>query len=94
MKILTKAITKEIANQLDKSATSIQILGVNENDDAVFCNLYNGESLLVSGRVYSFATLPCLDLTVPEKEYLDNQEPNEDWTTELIQQWFDDGKIA
>ena len=71
---IDKEITKPIANEFDRGATSIQITGINEADNALFCNLYADGVLLVSNRIFSLDNLPCNELTAEEKDCLNQDE--------------------
>ena len=86
---LKKQITKTITNQLDKPATHIEITGINEEDKAIFCNLYSDEKLLVNGRVYSFDNFPCESLNHGEIELIKGNDPTDKWYVDEIKLWLD-----
>jgi len=97
---LKKEVTKTIVNEFDKGITHIEITAISEEDQAIFCNLYNGETMMTQGRVYPFDKFPCEVLNHGEKELIKGKEPTDKWNVPEIKMWLDskqkkddDGKV-
>jgi len=86
---IIKKVIKKISNKSDQGATHIEITGINEEDKAIFCNLYIDDIQFVAGRVYSFDNFPCEELNHGEKELIKGNTPTDKWYIEEIKLWLD-----
>lgn len=92
-----KDVLSPIINQADKEAVRIEIYRINIGDKTVWCRLYDvGGTLIEDKRVYAFdggyKNIPVV-LLADEIEYLDGQDPSEQWNVETIKLWMNDRQI-
>jgi len=91
---IDKNVTLPIINQSDQAAVRIEIWKINVEDRTVWARLYDKDyNLIVSNRVYAFdggyKNIP-ITLLPDEIEYLDGQNPTEEWNIKTIKLWMDD----
>ena len=87
---LNKEVTKEISNQADKTATTLDVNDIKEDDNAIFVTLLDADSkTIATNRVYTFENFPCTALTYGEKELVKGNQPDDKWLVSEIKLWLD-----
>ena len=65
---------------------------IKEEDNAVFCTLYDSDKMLAHNRVFTLDNFPA-DLATDEKELVKGKEPTDKWKTKTIKLWLHSKQI-
>ena len=98
---LEKAITKDIVNESDKTATRALCRDINEADNAITVDLFDESgNQIAHKRVYNLDDMP-FSINTGEKELVAEKEPSDIWKVDTIKLWLDskqtkdeDGKVV